>query len=347
MSSAKNKKSEKLYWADNVRAFATIAVIVLHVASSISPDYPAISRSYFFTSVFFDSACRWSVPVFIMLTGSFALQNYDGRLTNFLIKMFYRIILPFIFWSIVYLLFFFWHELNNLKSTKESFAFIGKQFLSGTASHLWFVYLIVSMYITFPFLSKWTKVAKEKEYIFFLALWIFFLVVDPFLSPYNIDFSYIFFTGFIGYIVMGNYLFKTNRKINDLLLIILFFASIAYTVIRTYFISINTREYNEDFMENLSLNVCLMSFCVYLFFKNKRYFTHLFWRRVIDVICSNSYGIYLSHLLILNIFLSLRLNFHFIHPLFSIPIITFVCLLISCVLIIVMKKIPILKNLAG
>lgn len=343
-----NKRSGTLLWANNVRAVATIAVIMLHVASTISGFYPAIPKSFFLTSIFFDSSARWAVPVFVMLSGSFALEHYDNRLKNFFVKMFNRIVLPFLFWSIVYLLCFSWSDITDPdKTTAQLLSFIGVQFLQGTASHLWFVYIIISMYVTFPFLSKWTKVAVEKEYILFLSLWILFLLLDPFLSPYDINFTYTFFTGFIGYIVLGNYLFKTPRKINNLLLIVLFVAALLYTSLRTYFISINKNELDETFMDNLSVNVCIMAFSVYLFFKNNKFFTASVLQKFISTICRHSYGIYLSHLLILNIFLWLGLNFSFIHPVISIPLITIVCLFISCGLIMAMKKVPVLKRLAG
>jgi peptidoglycan/LPS O-acetylase OafA/YrhL len=147
--------------------------------------------------------------------------------------------------------------------------------------------------------------------------------------------------------VLGNYLFKTTRKFNLLLLISLFLTGFLYTAIRTYFISIQENETNELFMDNLSLNVCLMSFCVYLICKHGNYAPHSTWQRAVDIICRYSYGMYLSHLLILNIFLRLGLKFEFIHPIISIPLITITCLLISCGLIMVMKKIPVLKMLAG
>lgn len=341
-------KSEKLHWADDLRAFATIAVIILHVASSISLAYPDIPKTYFFTSVFFDSAMRCCVPVFIMLSGSFALEHYDGLFKKFLIKMFYRIILPFLFWSVVYLFFFSWSELADPdKTTRQLFAFVGQQFLIGTASHLWFVYIIVSLYLTFPFISRWTKVATEKEYIYFLGLWIIFLFIGPWLSDSDTSFDFSYFSGYIGYIVVGNYLFKTHRKINWLVLLVFFMAGFLYTAIRTYFISEDTNENNEVFVDNLSFNIFLMSFCVYLFFKNKSAITHSTCRRGIEIISRHSYGIYLSHILLLNIFLRLGLSFYFIHPLLSIPIISFASLVISCVLIIGMKKIPFLKLLAG
>jgi surface polysaccharide O-acyltransferase-like enzyme len=132
-----------------------------------------------------------------------------------------------------------------------------------------------------------------------------------------------------------------------LLLVAIFLAGFLYTALSTYFISIHASENNETFMNNLSINVCLMAFSVYSFLKKSSFQMPSLWRRMIDLLCLHSYGVYLSHLLILNIFLLLGINFSFIHPLLSIPLITIATLLISVTLIIVMKKIPYLKSLAG
>lgn len=341
-------KKGQLFWANDLRAVTIIAVIVLHVASTISISYPGIPTSYFVSSLFIDSAVRWCVPVFIMLSGSFALQQYDGRLKAFLIKMFHRIILPFLFWSIVYLFFFSWYEMESLaKAPAQLFSFIGKQFLIGTASHLWYVYLIISMYLTFPFLSKWAKGAVEKEYFFFVALWVIYMLITPYLTNDDISFDFSFFSGYIGYIILGNYLFKTTRKVKQLWLFAIFITAFLYTALRSYFISDAGNEMNEVFMENLSINICMMSSCIYLLIKNKPAVQEGLLRKLVDIICLHSYGIYLSHLLVLNIFLRLGLSFYFIHPLLSIPLITIVCLVISCLLIIQMKKIPLLRFVAG
>ena len=339
--------SKKLQWANDLRAFAIIGVIILHVASTISLENPNIPNSYFLTSVAFDCAVRWCVPVFIMLSGSFALESYDGRMQHFFSKMFYRIILPFLFWSIVYLFAFSWKELASAKNAHELMAFIGRQFMEGTASHLWYVYLIVSLYLTFPILSKWVRQAEEKEYIYFLSIWIVLIALDPFLSRFEHNFDFNFFTGFLGYIVLGNYLIKTKRKVNRIILLVLFLAAFFYMVLSSYFLAMKERQMDEKFLENLSVNVAVMSFCVYLFVKENPFPPGNRLRKILDLIAANSYGIYLSHLLILNVFLWLGWSFYFIHPLLSIPIISLACLIISTGLILLMKKLPVLKMVAG
>ena len=105
------------------------------------------------------------------------------------------------------------------KNTGQLFSFIGKQFLSGTASHLWFVYIIVSLYLSFPLLSKWTKVAVKKEYIYFLSIWIIALLLDDYLAEYDTSWDLSYFSGYLGYIILGNYLFKVHPKIKGLILV--------------------------------------------------------------------------------------------------------------------------------
>ncbi len=219
------------------------------------------------------------------------MENYDGKLKSFFIKLFHRIILPFLFWNAVYLMSFSWDNLRNAsQSGGQLLAFIGQQFLTGAASHLWYVYLIVSLYLSFPILSKWTKQATEREYVYFLALWITLVILNPYLSQVednNFDFS--FFTGYLGYIVLGNFLFKTNRQLNRFAIIGLFLIAYLYTAIQSSIISVQSKQLNEKFLENLSLNVVLMATFMYLFFKNKTHFLHPTWRKIMDLIATHSY----------------------------------------------------------
>jgi surface polysaccharide O-acyltransferase-like enzyme len=153
--------------------------------------------------------------------------------------------------------------------------------------------------------------------------------------------------GYLGYIVLGNYLIKTQRKVNRIILFILFLAALAYTILRSYFLSAQERQMDEKFMENLSVNVIIMAACIYLFVKENAFMPGSRWRKLLDVIADNSYGIYLSHLLLLNVFMWLGWSFYFIHPLFSVPIISLACLLLSTGLILLIKKLPVVKKVAG
>jgi len=167
------------------------------------------------------------------------------------------------------------------------------------------------------------------------------------MESYDTNFDFSYFSGYIGFIIAGNQLFKTSRKFNIPMLVLVFIGAFIYTCLCTYLSSIKSNEIREGFMDNLSINVMLMAFSLFLIFKDKQYFVNPFMRKTIDIICKNSYGIYLSHILILNLFIRYGVSFLFVHPVLSIPILSFTSLLISCAVIMAMKKVPLLKSVAG
>ncbi|MBC7424708.1 MAG: acyltransferase family protein [Ferruginibacter sp.] len=342
------KKDNRLLWADNLRFAATVAVVILHVSVSVEDGFETIPLRAWLTSVVYDVAVRWCVPVFVMLTGSFALHNYDGNFKNFLIKTFQRIILPFLFWSLVYLFYYNGGDLfgDKINSAAKIHLLLTK-FATGTAVHLWFVYMIIGMYLLIPILNRWVRLNNKAEQLFFLGLWVFFLFAKPLWDKYDISFDSSYFTGFIGYLILGNYLNNETRKVNSLLLLFIFLTALLYTCVRTYYISVSLHEMNETYMDNFMPNIVVMCGCIYLLFKNGCMKFPVKMGNIITNISRYSYGIYLVHLLVLDLMLKYGNTFTAIHPLFYIPLLSLCCLLVSFVIIYVFNKIRYLRIVAG
>ncbi|MBI3883907.1 MAG: acyltransferase family protein [Sphingobacteriales bacterium] len=343
-------EENKLLWANDLRATATIAVILLHAAASENRLFDATASIDTGIVLLYNAMCRWSVPVFVMLTGSFALDNYNGNLKLFFSKVFKRIFLPFLFWSTVYFLVndgAFVMDVNN--SLQDKMTLLWQRLLSGTAVHLWFVYMIFGMYLLIPFVSKWVKYCTNKEKVFFILLWSVFLFVAPLIEKggYDISFDYSYFSGYIGYLVIGNFLLKENKRMNNRVYWFLLIGTILFSFAITYFLSYKDHKINETFFENLSPNVALMSVSIYLLFKNVRIAMPSIGRKCLDIICTNSYGIFLIHILILTIVRHLPVNFLLLPVLIRIPLTTLLCLFVSVTIIILLRKIPYLKFLVG
>ena len=67
------EKSERVLYLDAIRGAATIAVIILHIATQnfyINPHEPAWN---IFNLI--DSGVRWGVPVFVMISGALFLEK--------------------------------------------------------------------------------------------------------------------------------------------------------------------------------------------------------------------------------------------------------------------------------
>lgn len=340
--------SARLQWAYSLRAAATVAVIVLHVSVSAEDDFATLPFHSWLAANIYDCAVRWCVPMFVMLTGTFALNNYRGDLKKFLSKTFRRVVVPFAFWSLIYLLYYnggdlFHHQMN----LHAKAALVAGKLASGTAVHLWFVYMILGMYFLIPIFNQWVRHDNKAEQIFFIGLWFLFLLIQPLWDKYDISFDISYFSGFIGYMILGNFVFKRSKKRNVVFWIILFIGAIAYTCVRTFYISASTHEMNESFMDNFTLNVAISSVCIYMIFKNN----HLKLSPVITNLANNisehSYGIYLAHILVLDLLFKNGITYSILPVVFSIPLITIICLSISYAVVYLLKKIPYLSIFAG
>ena len=339
---------EKLSWANSLRAAATFAVIILHVCVSVEQDFGKIPVSTWVVGNLYDAIVRWCVPVFLMITGTFALNNYQGNLKDFFKKAFKRIVLPFIFWSILYLFYYNGQELIHQQlSLQEKADLVLEKLLSGTAVHMWFVYLILSMYLLIPILSKWVRFGNIIEIRLFLLFWFILLFLQPLWDKYDISFDITYFSGYIGYLIMGNYLFKEPRKINIVFLLLSFTAAVGFTCLMTYRASLASGEMDETYLDNLKPAVSLTAISVYLVFKNISLKLPVWIKNIIESISVHSYGIFLVHILVLTLFFKSGFTYTILPVVISVPLISLLCLLISWGVIYIFKKIPVLRLVAG
>lgn len=345
-------ENQHIAWANNLRFFATVSVIFLHVTAGILNQYKSVSSFVWWTGNIYDSLVRFCVPAFLMLTGALMLnKNYE--LNYFLKKKFLRIVLPFIFWSMVYISF----ALNNklLQRPEMSFFEIIKWcfnlFKSGSSVHLWYIYMIIGIYLFIPIINKWIQNASEKEVLYFLFIWILTIIFDlPFFSKFRINIDLTYFAGFLGYLILGYYLsvkkFKYSTAKIRFIAMLLIFVGVSTTIFGTYFLTKRDGIFNDCFYNYLSIGVLISSVGFFIFIKYLNIFK-LFFLRIINFISKFSYGIYLVHILVLNFLDTLCINYKFIEPVFAIPLTTLVCLFISSMIVYLVNSFPFGKYISG
>ena len=96
---------------DFLRAFAVLAVIMIHTVAKI--DQIKSLNSLVFVNVFIDVASHFAVPVFIIVSGIVLSYNYYKNINYkaYYIKRFFSIIPQFLFFSLLYLILsnlYFW-----------------------------------------------------------------------------------------------------------------------------------------------------------------------------------------------------------------------------------------------
>ena len=342
-------KETKLQWADSLRTIATIAVIILHVTAPLLTSMESLTNWWIGNII--ESSVRFSVPVFFMLTGAL-LFDKEYPLNTFLKKRFFRVIIPFLFWSTIYISFSL--TLKVLHNEELHFFnvlnFVIDQFKNGSSYHLWFVYTLLGIYLFIPIISKWIRNSNNDEILYFLILWfITVLLTYPFLSIFKTSIDFSNFSGYLGYCILGYYLRKVNFQNThkkDIIAIFLFFTGLIITITGTYFLFLLKGEKDELYYSYLTLNVLMCAIGVYLYIKDK-YLTNQLVLKFLSVMNKFSYGIYLVHVLILTFLTKAGITCFFIHPLIGIPLTTVLCLLISGLIIYLISKLPYGKYISG
>ncbi|MFI0490427.1 acyltransferase [Flavobacterium sp.] len=346
----KKSPENKLIWTNNLRVLATISVILLHVSGQILIQYGKVSDFVWWTGNLFDSFVRFCVPVFVMLTGALLLPK-AYEIGEFLKKRFLRIILPFLFWSVVYIVFTYYVKLtpNHEMSRLEIITWSLDLLRSGTSPHLWYIYMIIGIYLITPIISKWAQNCKENEIIYFLIIWLAALILNqPILERYITDIDVSYFSDFIGYLVLGYYLsvktFKYNKITINIIAILLILIGVIITIAGTYYLTNRDGKFNQYFYGYMTLNTLMVSAGIFVVFKNLNSNKS---SKIIDFISKYSYGIYLVHVLVLFYLSKIGMDFSFMNPIFSIPLVTLLCLALSTLIIYAVNKLPYGKYISG
>jgi surface polysaccharide O-acyltransferase-like enzyme len=334
--------NNKEFWADNLRAFATVSVILLHVSAPILYLYGSISKYDWWVGNIVDSSVRYCVPIFLMLTGALILpRTYE--LGDFLKKRISRILLPFIFWSFVYIIYNLitnWQNGIDISSF-ELIKYIIISFKHGASYHLWYVYTIIGIYLFIPIISKWIVNSTKNEITYYIIVWFIVILINlPLIIKVKPDVDLSYFSGFLGYPILGYLLtikFIDNKT--KLYPLLLFIIGISITIFGTYLLTKNKGQFYGGFYSYVSPNVIIASTGVFLFFRHSNFRSKCF-TNLIKFISKYSYGIYLAHVFVLILLSKIGISWSFINPIIGIPLTTISCLSISSIIIYIINKSP-------
>lgn len=331
-----------LRWVENARALAVFCVITIHVVNPISTAYGFIPMTTWLIGHSYESLSRFCIPLFFMITGAIML-NRDYELTNFLKKRTARIIPPFMFWTIVYVLFNIYVDESE---TRGFFVGLGNGLIYGTKVHFWFVYSLVGVYLMIPILRKWVKLASQKEVLYFLIIWLVTLLAHmPIVNRYLPKIDLINFTGYLGYVVLGFYL--NQIKVTTLKWpIILVILGTLVSFIGIIVLKKMKGHLENYFYEYLTLNVVAQASGWFLIIK-KVEVKNILLNRIITMVSKHGFGIYLVHILILELLHYVGITASFTSPVFSVFLTTCCCLTISSLLIYFLQKIKWCSYISG
>lgn len=337
---------------DLLRIFASLAVICIHVcAESLTWESRDVSSSTWAYLNIFDSLSRISVPIFIMLSGSFIIDKYkENSLKNLYTKNIFRLVCSYIFWSCVYVVFnltkdFIFH--NPIDKKDLIYNLIQGEY------HLWFIPMLIFLYAVTPLLKEICSTKKNEQYFVLLAcIPVIFNFINYFITikPLNVLFEHAGFqlvSGYTVYFILGHYLNRYEiQKKHRILIYILAVASAVLTIVGSSWHYISNKPGESYFFKYLSPNVFIFSIAIFLIFKHN--FSKIHFgektKKLIVKLSSLTFGIYLSHIIFVKILKSSPLTIENIHPLISVPLLTLSIFILGAITTWIISKIPVLKK---
>lgn len=329
---------------DVARALACFLVVVVHVSAT---DFIAFGPRWW-PANFFDSIARIAVPVFFLITGALILVH-DEPIWAFYKKRIGRVLPPLVVWSVVYAALYRAPGVTPA----DSFLNIVKGLSSG---HLWYLYAIIGLYLSAPFLGKIYRASSLLEKRLFLAFWIFVNCIVPLFRPllgssYDLRVPYHLemFIGYFGFLFMGAYLAeRSDTDTSGLKVISYFFLFVfgsAMTMWLTYSFSIKVGRPVQIFYEYLSLFVVVSAASFFRLSLAVRAIPNKL-GGVISLISVCSLGVYCIHPLVIE---CVERVFALEHRIGStwlkIPIITVVVVMVSVVIVYFARKITIMRRI--
>ena len=338
-------------WPDITRILATFAVIVHHTAAAGFYGRLAADSSHFQACNFYNSITRFCVPVFVMLSGMFLLDpKHEYPLKKLYFKKILRLMSAFVIWSIFYVC-----VNNSHVRPLPSFYELLCQLVRGQF-HLWFIFMISGLYMLTPILRLIAKEEKILSYSIVLGF-IFVFLYNPTVGIPKVGTITQLIVerlrvncvvgGYVTYFLLGYWLFahELDRKKRTGIYILGMTILLASTIFNgVYSVYLNTP--GEYVLGNLSADTFLAALAVFVFcqyaFKEKSF--SLGMCKVISKTAELSFGIYLVHAFILDHLKWIGLPHFFIHPLFSVPIMSILTFVLCFCAVYVISKIPFLNK---
>lgn len=265
---------------DIIRIFAFVFIVFLHTLNR-QFGVDVWMGGYAIISI--------GVNLFIMISGYLLLDKTEEAIVFFK-KRILNILPLFLVFNIIYIYFGKIPIIPVLKGKAIS------------ASHFWYIYMILGLYLLTPWLQKVLKYA-EKETLFVVFLWFLCNILNPYLRYFNlaeIPFSNFPLTGFIGYYILGYFVKKYDNKVKRtsfILIIVIYALGFLISFFSTKYVLAVTGKRVSDFFDKNSLGTFIMTISFFVFWCKFNFSKR---DRIIKIVAESTYFAFLVHLIVLH-----------------------------------------------
>ena len=265
---------------DIIRIFAFVFIVFLHTLNR-QFGVDVWMGGYAIISI--------GVNLFIMISGYLLLDKTEEAIVFFK-KRILNILPLFLVFNIIYIYFGKIPIMPVLKGKTIS------------ASHFWYIYMILGLYLLTPWLQKVLKYA-EKETLFVVFLWFLCNILNPYLRYFNlaeIPFSNFPLTGFIGYYILGYFVKKYDNKVKRtsfILIIVIYVLGFLLSFLSTKYVLAVTGKRVSDFFDKYSFGTFSMTLSFFVFWCKFNFSKR---DRIIKIVADSTYFAFLVHLIVLH-----------------------------------------------
>lgn len=319
---------------DIMRILACFGVIMIH-AAVFNQECLYHYSSWEYQSIrLWGTLFRWAVPAFVMLSGMMILPSANqSSIPRLLSHRVFRMVIVYIVWSGIYSAYNVFVLDIIYAPTKL------KTFLDGCFSgetHMWYLLVQAGLYLISPILCTLVNALNKKWTCYWLIGLFFFSSIVPFIIKLDIRFlstivasmngyaDLQFLGGWTLYFVLGYYIQKHHfsRKEKWILYSSAFIAAL-FTLERTLLYCLKTGQ-AYGILSYEYPNIYLFSLGILVFFKeevSRVKFSDTI-NTIIQRVSSLTFGIYLSHILLLKVFYALGIHLQLTHPFISVPLVS-------------------------
>lgn len=318
-------------WIDALRTAAISGVVMIHCAAAILYDQRLFLTVDWHLANILNSFSRFSVPLFLLLTGYLVLRKPVESIP--FRKIVFRILMPFFFYACIHLVIYL--AIFDDFTGKS----INKLLSSGISYHFWYVYLITAGYLLLPVLSalvhRFPTLLNTA-----LLVWPFtFVLALPEVKQQIPGAGAFYMASHLGYLLLG-FKLSTWKKFSDVAAWLIFISGGIITAATTfYYSSLNGKFYSLYYLY-LAPGVLLSAAGLFLKFQHRKMAESVWLQKI----SHNSYGIYLVHVIVLEMVLRAAGT-----PLTIVAMLLFyaITLLVSIFLIDVVHRLPLGKYVSG